>query len=128
MAQVKENISSDEFTLVDARPAGRFRGDEPEPRPIPSGHIPNSLNLPFSQLINPDGTFKSTEDLAAVLTATGVDVGKPTVVGCGSGVAACVVGMAVELVGGEPPALYDGSWTEWATNNQPIATSSSENN
>jgi thiosulfate/3-mercaptopyruvate sulfurtransferase len=114
-AQVLANISSKAEQLVDARGAGRFTGEEPEIRPgLASGHIPGSRSLPFTQLLNEDGTFKDKAGLRAAFEAAGVDLSRPVVTTCGSGVTACVLGFAMHLLGKEDAALYDGSWSEWA--------------
>jgi thiosulfate/3-mercaptopyruvate sulfurtransferase len=86
----------------------------PESRPgLASGHIPGSLNVPYTALYNSDGTFKSPADLRAVFTAAGVDLSRPVITSCGSGVTACVVAFALHLIGKDDVALYDGSWSEW---------------
>ncbi|GHP10064.1 hypothetical protein PPROV_000879700 [Pycnococcus provasolii] len=125
--------------VVDARTAGRFGGTEPEPRPgLPSGHAPGSLNVPFSSLLvsaeTPDGdkytTMAPVEDLKARFDAAGVSkVGKPLVFSCGTGVTACTLALATELVAAEsgmpavPWSVYDGSWSEYASMpDAPIAT------
>ncbi len=103
--------------VVDARSAGRFEGREPEPRPgIPSGHMPGSLNLPFTDLVGPDGRLLDEAALRARLAAAGVDPARPVVASCGSGVSACAVLLALAQLGHPGLALYDGSWTEWRGN------------
>lgn len=103
--------------VVDARSAGRFEGREPEPRPgIPSGHMPGSLNLPFTDLVGPDGRLLDEAALRARLAAAGVDPARPVVASCGSGVTACAVLLALAQLGHPGLALYDGSWTEWRGN------------
>jgi thiosulfate/3-mercaptopyruvate sulfurtransferase len=100
--------------LVDARPAGRFEGRDPEPRPgLRGGHIPGARNLPFSTLVNADGTLKSVPELKAAIARAGVDTAKPIVASCGSGVTAGVVAFALALLGHRQTAVYDGSWAEW---------------
>jgi thiosulfate/3-mercaptopyruvate sulfurtransferase len=100
--------------LVDARPAARFRGDAPEPRPgLRGGHMPGAKNVPFGGLLNPDGTMKSAEELRAAFEGAGVDLGKPIVTSCGSGVSASLLALALARLGREDVAVYDGSWTEW---------------
>ena len=113
-AQMVANLASHAEQVVDARGAPRFSGAMPETRPgIASGHIPGSLNLPYTTLFNPDGTYKDTAGLTAAIAATGIDLARPVVTSCGSGVTACVVAFALHLIGKDDVALYDGSWTEW---------------
>jgi thiosulfate/3-mercaptopyruvate sulfurtransferase len=100
--------------IVDARSAERFRGAVAEPRPgLRSGHIPGALNVPFGTLLNPDGTMKEVQALRDTFTAAGVDLGKPIINSCGSGVTACVLALAQARMGVKRCAVYDGSWTEW---------------
>lgn len=102
--------------IIDARPGDRFLGIAPEPRPIPSGHIPGSLSIPSSEFIQGgDPTvFKSKEDLRDMLLNAGVVFGVNVVSTCGSGVNACYLAFALHLIGkGDKCAIYDGSWTEW---------------
>ncbi len=102
--------------IVDARSAGRFEGAEPEPRPgLRAGHIPGSRNVPFSTLLNPDGTMKPPAELKAVFEAAGVDLARPIITSCGSGVTAAVVSLALSRLGHTENALYDGSWAEWGS-------------
>ncbi len=113
-ADMLGNLHSKAEQVVDARGAARFTGDEADPRPnIALGHIPGSLNLPFSKLYNADGTFKDEAGLKAAFEQAGVDLAKPVVTTCGSGVTASVVLFAMHLLGKEDTALYDGSWSEW---------------
>jgi len=105
-------LASGAAQVVDARSAGRFRGEAPEPRAsLRSGHMPGALNLPFDQVVNPDGTLKSVEELKAVFAH--VDLGRPIVTTCGSGVTASVLALALARLGRFDVAVYDGSWTEW---------------
>lgn len=100
--------------IVDARGAGRFTGEEAEPRPgMASGHIPGSRNLPQGELFNPDNSWKRGDALRAAFDAAGVDLGKPMVATCGSGITACVLLFGAHLLGKEDFKLYDGSWSEW---------------
>ncbi|WP_149140057.1 3-mercaptopyruvate sulfurtransferase [Gemmobacter caeruleus] len=100
--------------IIDARPAPRFRGEAEEPRPgLRAGHIPGSRNVPFGEVLNPDGTMKDPAALRAVFEAAGVDLAKPAITTCGSGVTAAVLALALERVGHRNWALYDGSWAEW---------------
>jgi thiosulfate/3-mercaptopyruvate sulfurtransferase len=101
--------------VVDARPADRFRGEAPEPRPgVRSGHMPGSLNVPSSALVE-NGTLAPPERLRRAFAAGGVDIDKPVIASCGSGVAAATVWLALDALGKEPRGLYDGSWSEWGS-------------
>lgn len=103
-----------DYEIIDARAPARFKGEVEEPRPgLRSGHIPNSKNVPFGTLLNDDGTMKSEADLRAVFNAAGVDLGKPAITSCGSGVTAAIINLALERLGRDNHALYDGSWSEW---------------
>ena len=111
---VLANIASGEAQVVDARSAGRFEGTEPEPRQgVRGGHIPGSRNIHYARLVNSDGTLRPTEELRAIVREAGVDANRPVVCSCGSGVTACAVLLALDVIGGGDLALYDGSWTEW---------------
>ncbi|MFC0588372.1 3-mercaptopyruvate sulfurtransferase [Novosphingobium aquiterrae] len=113
-ADMLANLHSKAEQVVDARGAARFTGEDADPRPgIAAGHIPGSRNVPFTALYNADGTFKSKDDLKQVFADAGVDLSKPVVTTCGSGVTASVVLFAMHLLGKDDTALYDGSWSEW---------------
>lgn len=113
-AQMLANLASRAEQVVDARGNPRFTGAMPETRPgIASGHIPGALNVPYTALYNADGTFKDKAGLVAAFRDGGVDLSRPVVTSCGSGVTACVVAFAMHLIGKDDVALYDGSWTEW---------------
>jgi thiosulfate/3-mercaptopyruvate sulfurtransferase len=100
--------------VVDARPAARFRGEVPEPRlGVRSGHIPGSVNVPASDLVA-DGRLK--DDAALAASFSGVDLDRPIVTSCGSGVTAATLTLAAEILGARSLALYDGSWAEWGGN------------
>lgn len=100
--------------IVDARGAGRFTGEDAEPRPgMASGHIPGSKNLPQGKLFNPDNSWKQDDELSAAFDSAGVDLAKPLVATCGSGITACVLLFGAHLLGKEDVRLYDGSWAEW---------------
>lgn len=113
---MRRNLATRAEQVLDARSRGRFAGTEPEPRPgLRGGHIPGSLNLPYETLYRPDGTLLPPEGLRAAIEAAGVDLGKPITTSCGSGVTASVLALALHLVGVPRVAVYDGSWTEWAS-------------
>ena len=101
--------------VLDARAAGRFTGEVPEPRAgMRSGHIPGSASLPYTDLLNADGTFRPVaEAMRARFAQAGVDGSRPVVTSCGSGVTACILTLGLRLAGLPEGAVYDGSWTEW---------------
>ena len=102
--------------VLDARPAGRFAGTAPEPRPgLPSGHMPGSRNVPSTSLLNPDDTMLGPADLRASFAAAGADGTRPIVTSCGSGVTATILSLGLLRAGLPQGAVYDGSWTEWAS-------------
>ena len=113
-ADMLGNLHSKDEQVVDARPAARFTGAETDPRPgIAAGHIPGSVNVAHSNLFNTDGTWKTGSDLKAAFDAAGVDIGKPIVTTCGSGMTASVLAFGAHLLGSTDVAVYDGSWSEW---------------
>ena len=102
--------------VLDARPAGRFAGTAPEPRPgLPSGHMPGSASLPSTDLVAPDGTMLPPAELRARFAAVGIDGTSPVVTSCGTGVTATILSLGLIQAGFDPGAVYDGSWTEWAS-------------
>jgi thiosulfate/3-mercaptopyruvate sulfurtransferase len=113
--QMKANLESKREQVIDARAVGRFKGSEPEPWTVKKlGHIPGSLNLPFAWLIDErEKTLLSADVIKEKIAAAGVDLSKPTVASCGSGVTACMLALAFYLVGNKEVAVYDGSWAEW---------------
>ena len=107
-------IGSGRHEIVDARGASRFAGTEAEPRAgVSPGHIPGSKNLPQGRLFNPDNSWKRGDALRAAFEDAGVDLDKPMVTTCGSGVTAAVILFGAHLLGKEDVKLYDGSWSEW---------------
>jgi thiosulfate/3-mercaptopyruvate sulfurtransferase len=127
-ADMLANVVSAANQVLDARGAGRFTGAEPEPRPgMPSGHIPGARNLPFGRMLKPDGTFRDEAGLRAAFAEAGIDLERPVVTTCGSGVTAAVLLFAMHLLGKEDVALYDGSWSEWGADPAtPKATGSAD--
>jgi thiosulfate/3-mercaptopyruvate sulfurtransferase len=110
---ILKNIENPSFTIVDARSSGRFEGTAPDPRKhLQSGHIPNSINIPFQELLE-DGKFKSKTELK-VIFAERYKTDQQLVFSCGSGLTACIVMLATEIAYQKSPYLYDGSWTEFA--------------
>ena len=111
---VWKNITSRKEQLVDVRSRGRFLGVEPEPRPgLRRGHVPGSINLPFTTLVRPDGTLPPLDELRRTLTESGIDLTRPIVATCGSGTSACALLLSLHVVGHSDAALYDGAWAEW---------------
>ena len=121
---VRGLLDSGEARLVDARGAARFVGEAPEPRAgLKSGHMPGAANVPFDQVIAPNGSLRTADDLTAVFQAAGVDLARPIVTTCGSGVTASVLALALARLGRDRTAVYDGSWAEWgALEGAPIVT------
>jgi thiosulfate/3-mercaptopyruvate sulfurtransferase len=120
--QVLAALENGHEQVLDARPAARFAGAAPEPRPeLPSGHMPNSLNLHYAQLLNEDGTVKARRNLQELFDGAGLDLKKPVTTSCGSGVTAAILTLGLYELGHDKTALYDGSWTDWAsTKSRPI--------
>ncbi|MCK0171294.1 3-mercaptopyruvate sulfurtransferase [Aliiroseovarius sp. S1123] len=114
VTQVAAASKLGDYEIIDARGAERFRGEVPEPREgLRAGHIPNSKNVPFATLLNADGTMKSPEDTRAIFEAANVNLDKPAILSCGSGVTAAILALALERQGHDRHAVYDGSWSEW---------------
>ena len=114
LIQVQAHLEAGDAQLLDARSAARFRGEAPEPRAgLRCGHMPGALNLPFDEVVNPDGTLKSAGELQPLFENAKVDLSRPIVTTCGSGVTASVLALALARLGREDVAVYDGSWTEW---------------
>jgi thiosulfate/3-mercaptopyruvate sulfurtransferase len=120
--QVQEALGSGEAQVVDMRSRGRFTGRDPEPRPgIPSGHMPGALNLPFNELVGADGSLLPADQLKARITSAGLDWNRPVIGTCGSGTSACAFLIALESLGLDGWALYDGSWSDWVSQSGEIA-------
>jgi thiosulfate/3-mercaptopyruvate sulfurtransferase len=113
--EVREALATGSAQVVDARPADRFHGHAPEPRPgLRSGHMPGALNLPFAEVVE-HGRLKPPDALRAAFAEHHVDLEKPIITTCGSGVSAAILALAVEEAGGKVEGLYDGSWAEWGS-------------
>lgn len=116
VTQVARAAKLGDEQIVDARSPGRFEGRDPEPRPgLRAGHIPGARNVPYNAVLTDKGTMKSPEELRAVFEAAGVDLARPIVTTCGSGVTAAVLSLALARIGHTQNALYDGSWAEWGS-------------
>jgi thiosulfate/3-mercaptopyruvate sulfurtransferase len=112
-ADVSATIQSKSAQIVDARPAARFSGDAPEPRPgLRGGHMPGALSIPFQEIIG-DGKLKDLNGLKAVFESAGVDISEPVIATCGSGVSAALIDLALNSLNAADHAIYDGSWAEW---------------
>jgi len=108
------NVTTQAELVLDARAGGRFTGATPEPRAgMRSGHMPGAASVPYTDLLNADGTFRSIAEVKSRFAAAGVDGSKPLITSCGSGVTACILTMALRMSGLPEGAVYDGSWTEW---------------
>ena len=115
--QVNKNIVSKKFQLIDARGEQRFLGLQTEPRKeLKSGNIKGSINLPFQKLLKEDRTFKKKDKLIEIFKTKKVSLEKEMVFTCGSGVTACVLGLANSIISGKKPVIYDGSWAEYGLN------------
>ena len=114
VAAMLHNLDTCAEQVIDARSGPRFRATEAEPRPgLSGGHIPGSKNLPSSQLVNGDGTLKSYDELVRLFDDAGIDLKRPIITTCGSGVSACILALGLAVLNREQVAVYDGSWAEW---------------
>lgn len=126
--QMLRNFETGREQVLDARSRARFLGQAPEPRQgLRAGHIPGSLNLPFTELLQEDQTLLPPEELRARFVAAGLEEGRPVVTSCGSGVTAAILALALTSLGRRDVALYDGSWAEWGLPGPtPVATGKAE--
>ncbi len=116
IGDVLGNVGTQVELVLDARAAGRFTGEVPEPRAgMRSGHIPGSASVPYTDLLNADGTFRPAEAVRTRLVKAGVDGARTVVTSCGSGVTACILTLGLRVAGLPEGAVYDGSWTEWGS-------------
>lgn len=119
-AEVSRALSDRSVQLIDARSPGRFEGSEPEPRPgLRGGHLPGAMSIPFGELTGPGGTALPPALLRAAFERAGVDLSRPIVASCGSGVTACVLLLGLSVIGHPNHAVYDGSWSEWGRQGGP---------
>jgi thiosulfate/3-mercaptopyruvate sulfurtransferase len=125
LAGVRQLLESGSAQVVDARSAARFRGEAPEPRyGVREGHMPGALNAPWAGIVADDGTLRPPQALKAAFDAAGVDLARPIVTTCGSGISAAILALALAVLGHEDAPVYDGSWSEWgaADAGTPVAT------
>ncbi len=123
-AEVAAALKDGTAQVADARSPGRFTGAEPDPRPhVRAGHMPGAKNVYYGSLLKADGTLKSEAEIAAVFKAAGIDLTRPVITSCGSGVTAAILTLGLTLLGANDHALYDGSWTEWGGDpDMPVVT------
>ena len=116
LGDMRQTIEAGTAAVLDARPAGRFHGTSPEPRPgLPGGHMPGAASLPASALLQPDQTFAPPDTLRRLFAEAGADGTRPIVTTCGTGVTAAILTLGLTIAGLPEGRLYDGSWTEWAS-------------
>jgi thiosulfate/3-mercaptopyruvate sulfurtransferase len=123
-SEVANAISAGNAQIADARSPARFLAQEPEPRAgMRGGHMPGAKNVHYKTLLNPDGTLKPAEQLIAAFADAGIDLGKPVITSCGSGVTAAILTLGLTIAGHTSNSLYDGSWAEWGSDpNTPVQT------
>lgn len=123
-ADVLRAVERGDAAIADARSSPRFSAKEPEPRPgVRGGHMPGAKNVHYATLLRSDGTLKSPDEIAKVFAAAGVDVAKPVITSCGSGITAAILSLGLTLIDAKDHALYDGSWSEWgAASDTPVET------
>ncbi len=115
--QVRATLGTGSAQIVDARAAARFTGEDPGPRPdLPRGHIPGSRNVPFNAVLDDDdGALTDTAAIRRAFADAGVDLSRPVIATCGSGITACTLALALAAIGAEEVAVYDGSWSDWGS-------------
>ncbi len=124
MVKSTAQVASEGAQIVDARSPTRFRGEEPEPRAgVQPGHIPNASNVHYATLLNSDGILKPETELAKLFSNVGIELEKPIITSCGSGVTAAILTLVLTELGAMQHALYDGSWAEWGASGREIALS-----
>ena len=122
LEQVRAALANRSEQVVDMRSKGRYDATEPEPRPgVPSGHMPGAVNLPYDQLVQPDGTLWPEDELRRRIAAAGIALDRPIIATCGSGTSACALLLVLDRLGIQDWSLYDGSWAEWAARGGAIA-------
>lgn len=115
LEEMQDNLQTKAEQVLDARGAGRFRAEEPEPRAgVRGGHIPGSMNLPYGAILEEDGTIRPPEALRAAFARAGIDLSRSVTTTCGSGITAALLALGLFLIGNEA-AVYDGSWSEWGS-------------
>ena len=125
MVRNMQQVAESQAQVADARSPTRFRGEEPEPRPgVRPGHKPGGKNVHYAGLVTENGTMKSASALSEKFTANGVDLDKPIITSCGSGVTAAILSLALTELGIKDHALYDGSWAEWGASDLPAVKGS----
>jgi len=113
LIDVRRAMDDPATQVIDARPAARFRGEADEPRPsLRRGHMPKAINIPFADVLNPDGTMRRPDELGAIFDSAGLTPGQSVITTCGSGVTAAILTLALKVLGRDS-AVYDGSWAEW---------------
>jgi len=114
LSDVQAAIEDSTVQILDARPAARFRGEAPEPRAgLRGGHMPGACNLPWNALVDSDGALRAPDDLRAAFAVAGINLDRPIIATCGSGVSAAVLALALARLGVDEVPIYDGSWSEW---------------
>lgn len=124
LGDIQAALTDPTIQILDARPAPRFRGEAPEPRPgLRGGHMPGACNLPWNAVVGPDGSLRAPDELRAAFAVAGVNLERPIITTCGSGVSAAVLALALARLGVDQVPIYDGSWSEWGgRSDTPVVT------